>query len=479
MPGGIPLQLTDYSAKQLVALMASKQTAPSEVMAAHLARIDAFNPAINAIVAMRPAEELLREAKLLDDQPVCGPLHGLPWAVKDLMATRGITTTWGSPLHANFVPQADELAAARIRAAGAVLIGKTNTPEWGHGSHSFNPVYGVTRNPYATAYSAGGSSGGTAAALAARLMPLGDGSDMMGSLRNPAGFCNIYGFRPSWGLIPNEPGGDLFLHTLSTLGPMARDVEDLVLLLDVLAEPNPQIPFGHGPANLSRNHRPANLTGKRIGWLSDWGGAFPCEAGILPACEKALSIFADQGGEIIALDPVFSAAAMWEAWTTLRSLVIYGSKRALWENPETRAQIKPETLWEIERGARLTAAEITRASQIRSDWYGTAQQLMTQFDALVLPSAQVWPFPAEWRWPEAIAGTAMDTYHRWMEVVVPASLIGLPALSVPVGFDDKGRPSGMQIMGAHGCDGKILAIGEAYHRATGWPRKHPPQLPAA
>lgn len=471
------MDLTEFSASTLVAMMAQKQTSPSEVMAAHLDRIERYNPAINALVALRPRDALMAEARALDGLPVSGSLHGLPWAIKDLLETEGICTTWGSPLYAGHIPAQDALAVARIRRAGAIIMGKTNTPEWGHGSHSFNPVYGVTRNPYDTGCSAGGSSGGTAAALAARLMPLGDGSDMMGSLRNPAGFCNVYGYRPSWGLVPGERGDDLFLQTLSTLGPMARDIADLVRLLDILAEPCPFSPFGRGAPDLARHHAPADLRGKRIGWLADWGGAYRCEPGILESCANGLAVLQELGAEIEPLPPPFPATAIWEAWTTLRALVIYGSKSALWEKLETREQIKPETAGEIETGAKLTPQQITRASQIRSDWHVAAHQLFASgYDALVLPTAQVWPFPAQWRWPQEINHHKMDNYHRWMEVVIPVSLIGLPALSAPVGFDPQGRPAGMQIIGANGADAAILAIGEAYHRATQWPQKAPPTL---
>lgn len=300
----------------------------------------------------------------------------------------------------------------------------------------------------------------------------------MGSLRNPAGFCNIYGYRPSWGLVPNEIGGDLFVHTMATLGPMARDIEDLVLLLDVLAEPYSLSPFGQKHTGFATNHAPADLRGKRIAWLGNWGGAYPCEAGILERCEKGLAVLSELGAEIVPLEPPFSSQALWEAWITLRSLVIYGSKRALWEKPETRKLIKPETLWEIENGAGLTAQQIMHASQIRSDWYVSAHRLFAEYDALIMPTAQVWPFPADWRWPQHINGQPMDSYHRWMEVVVPVSLIGLAALSVPVGFDQRGRPTGMQIIGASGADAEILAIGETYHRATLWPQRKPPMLAA-
>ena len=467
------MDLTTLSASALSRLIAARQVAPSEVMAAHLARIAAVNPAINAVVSLRDPDALMAEARAADDAPRAGWLHGLPFAVKDLVATAGLRTTWGSPLYADFVPAKDDLLAARLRAAGAILIGKTNTPEWGHGSHSFNPVHGVTRNPYAPERTAGGSSGGAAAALAARLVPVADGSDMMGSLRNPAAFCNVYGFRPTWGLVPQDAVGDTHLATLATEGPMARDIEDLARLLQVMAGENPEAPFARAPepyADLLQG----DLAGKRIGWLGDWGGAYGCEAGILERCEAGLATLADLGAVVEALPPPFPAEQLWQSWTTLRAMLNAGAKGALYADPAKRALLKPETQWEIEQGAGLSAQAVYEASVIRSRWYARAARLFDRFDFLVLPTAQVWPFPVDWRWPQTIEGRAMDTYHRWMEVVVPASLIGLPALSLPCGFGAGGLPMGMQLIGRAGADAAVLAAGAAYHAATDWPGRCPP-----
>ena len=238
------MPLTDASASDLMRLIRARRVSATEIMADYLKRIAALNPKINAIVSQIDPDEALRAARGADDSAPQGWLHGIPLAPKDLVATRGIRTTWGSPLFARHIPGQDDLVVARMRAAGGIFIGKTNTPEWGHGSHSFNPVHGTTLNPYDRGRSAGGSSGGAAAALAARLLPIADGSDMMGSLRNPAAFCNVYGFRPTWGLVPQDAEGDTCLHTLSTEGPMARTIEDLARLLETLSGPNPETPFG-------------------------------------------------------------------------------------------------------------------------------------------------------------------------------------------------------------------------------------------
>ncbi|MCB2129702.1 MAG: amidase [Rhodobacteraceae bacterium] len=476
------MDLTEQSARDLTAGLRSGRLSAHRLMQATLERIGRVNPAINAVVSLRDADALLSEARAADLVPVDrrGALHGLPVAVKDLVATKGLRTTFGSPLYADHLPDADDLIAARLRGAGAILIGKTNTPEWGHGSHTFNPVHGVTRNPYDPGRSAGGSSGGAAAALAARMVALADGSDMMGSLRNPAAFCNVYGFRPSWGLVPQDAGGEVFLATLSTDGPMARSPGDLALLLDVLAGPNPEVPFCRPVPDLSGLKSgawdDAGLKGKRLGWLADWGGAYPMEPGILTQCGTALEVFRSLGATVDDLPPPFPAEALWQSWTTLRAMLNAGSKADLARDPARRALTKPETLWEIERGTGLTAAEVHAASVIRSDWYAAAARLFGDYDALILPAAQVWPFPAEWRWPIEVAGRGMDTYHRWMEVVIPVSLIGLPCLALPAGFGAEGLPTGIQLFGPTGSDAAILGLGAAYHAATDWPGRCPPAL---
>jgi len=468
--------MLSWSATELSAAIHARKVSPSEVMAAHLAQVDAWNGAVNALVSCRDPEALMMQARALDDVTPKGWLHGIPFAVKDLVATRGLRTTYGSPVYRDHVPITDDLLAARLRGAGAIITAKTNVPEWGQGSHSFNPIFGVTRNPYDQSRSAGGSSGGAAAALATRMVWVADGSDMMGSLRNPAAFCNVYGLRPTWGLVPQDAEGDTFLSTLSTEGPMARTVEDLARLLAVLAGENPETPF---PRALPALPLDRDLKGLRIGWLADWGGAYPMEPGILDLCATALGQMQGMGAVVEDLPPPFPADELWQSWTTLRAMLNAGAKRGLAEDPAARAQTKPETLWEIEQGLTLTAEGVYQASVIRSRWFAHAARLFQTYDAVVLPSAQVWPFPAEWRWPETINGRQMDTYHRWMEVVIPASLIGLPALSVPVGFGAAGLPMGMQIIGRSGDDGGVLAIGQAWHRATDWPGQQPPLAAAA
>ncbi len=439
---------------QLAALRAGTIT-PRELMTATLDWINDINPGINAIVALRDRDTLLHEAERAPQ----GPLQGLPMAIKDLAETAGIVTSYGSPAFRDHVPAADSPMVARLRRAGAVIIGKTNTPEFGLGSHSYNPVYGVTRNPYDRTRSAGGSSGGAGAALATRMVALADGSDMMGSLRNPAGWNNVFGFRPSYGLVAGSGPGDLFLAQLSTEGPMARSIRDLELLLTIQSEHDPRHPHSSGP------YRPETTDAKlRIGWLGNWGGAYAMEPGVLELCEAAVRVFENLGHSVTALAPPYPAEALWDAWTLLRSWTIAGNLAPLLQKaPEL---VKPELQWEIERGLAATAADIRRASAIRSDWFRCTARM--KVDILALPSAQIFALDADWHWPQQIAGTTMDSYHRWMEIVVPASLTGLPALCVPAGFSSEGTPMGVQLIGHRGQDAAVLNLGREYEAATDW-----------
>ena len=464
------MTLLTLDASDLLSRLRDGSVSAAALMEATLERIETVNPRLNAIVDLRDRAALMAEAEAAGRAQARGALHGLPIAVKDLADVKGLRTSSGSPLLREFIAAEDEPAVARMRAAGAIFIGKTNTPEFGLGSHTFNPVHGATGNAYDPSRSAGGSSGGAAVALAAGMVALADGSDMMGSLRNPAAWNNVYGFRPSWGRVPSGSDGDLFLHPLATLGPMARSPEDLALLLDVMAGPLPQQPLGRG------GHRGAPLPDARparIGWLADWGGAYPMEPGILAQCEEALGGGEDQGHRVDRLQAPFPAEKLWQAWITLRSFAVASGLRVF---QDRKAQLKQAARWELERGLALTGQEIQAASDIRSDWQRAAVRLFEDYDALVLPSAQCWPFPLQLEHPAEIAGRAMDSYHRWMEVVVPVSLLGLPALAAPAGFGAEGLPMGFQMFGRQGRDREILALGAAYHAATRWPQTAPPAL---
>ncbi|MDA8602884.1 amidase [Alphaproteobacteria bacterium] len=460
----------DQSASALLADLASRRLSAEALMVATLDRIAERNPAVNAVVGLADPGALLAQARALDAGPVMGPLHGLPLAIKDLVNVQGIRSTRGSPIFADFVPESDDVLAARLRASGAILIGKTNVPEFGLGSHTFNPVYGRTNNPYNPARTCGGSSGGAGVALALGMVALADGSDMMGSLRNPAAWSNVYGFRPSWGRVPAEPAQDRTLHKMATSGPMARSPADVALLLDVMSHADPLRPDVPAPAPTAPLH-PAVLTRMRIGWLSDWSGALPMEAGILEQCETSLQVLRDLGASVEHVPAPLPFETLWQSWITLRSWQVGAALVALQDNKDL---MKDSVQWELERALRMTALEAHDASAARAQWLAHATELFQSYDALILPTTQVWPFDINLPWPTEIAGVEMDTYHRWMAVTVPVSLIGLPSLSMPAGFGDSGLPVGMQLFGPRGADAKILAMGEAYHRQTLWPQRHPP-----
>jgi amidase len=395
----------------------------------------------------------------------------MPQAPKDLAATAGIRTTFGSPILKDFVPDTDAIVVERARAAGAILIGKTNTPEFGLGSHTYNTVFGTTLNAWDRSRSAGGSSGGAAVALAARMLPVADGSDMMGSLRNPAAFNNAVGFRPSFGRVPSL-GNELFFGQLAVNGPMGRSVADVAALLATQAGHDPRDPLSLADEDLSVDlHR--DIAGARIGWLGDFGGYLPFEPGVLELCHDALGAFRRLGCHVEEVAPGFDMDRLWQTWRTLRHFLIAGGQAADYGDPARRARMKPELLWEIEHGQRLTAAEVHAASLGRSDWYRYMLDLFAAYDFLILPSAQVFPFSAGLDWPKAVNGREMDTYHRWMEVVIGPTLAGLPVAAMPAGFSAEGLPAGIQIIGRPRGDRQVLSAAAAYERATDWLGRHP------
>jgi len=460
-------------ALDLSSALERRDVSAREVMQATLDRIAAVNGTVNAIVSLRDPDQLLAEAEAADIAPRGGWMHGIPIAIKDLANAAGLPTSQGSPIFAGQVAAQDDLPVARIKAAGAIVIGKTNTPEFGLGSHTYNLVHGATCNPYDLSRSSGGSSGGAAAALATRMLAVADGSDMMGSLRNPAGWNNVYGMRPGWGIVPGEPAGDLFLHQLATAGPMARSPSDLAALLDTMAGADPRLPLSQDQA-ATLPEMAKGLPPQRIGWLGDWGGALPFEGGLLDLSADALAQMGELGHQITPMAAPFNADAIWDSWITLRSFAVAGGARALHEDPGTRAMLKTAAIWEIERGLALSAMDVQRASEIRSDWFRTVCGLFDQHDVLVLPSAQMWPFDVTLDYPKEISGTTMDTYHRWMQVVIPASLLGLPVVNVPAGFGQNGLPAGLQLIGPKGSDARLLQLAQQWHMATLWPQQRPP-----
>jgi len=449
-------------------------------MTAYLAQIDRVNQQVNAIVSLRDPEVLLQEAQAKDDSLAQGIsdgwMHGFPHAVKDLVATRGVRTTQGSPLFADVVPVQDALLVQRLRQAGAIVIGKTNVPEFGLGSHSYNPVFGATRNAYAEDRTAGGSSGGAAVAVALRMLPVADGSDTGGSLRNPAAYNNVFGFRPSLGRVPRHQP-EVFFQSLGTDGPLARTVADLAHLLSSMCGYDPKAPLSldADPLELLQPLQ-RDFAGTHLAWLGDLDGYLPMEPGVLECCQSALSAFESIGCTIDHVVPDFDLESLWWAWLVLRQWFMLSSLAPLYADPAKRAKMKPEAQWEVENGLRLTAESVLRASEVRTAWYLALLPLFERYEALLLPSAQVFPFDVKMTWPHEIAGRTMDTYHRWMEVAIGPTMAGLPAMSVPAGFSPTGLPMGVQVIGAPRADRSALQLAYAYEQASRWVERHPPPL---
>jgi amidase len=475
-----PSNIVMLDAVPLAAAIRSRRISCVEVMRAYLDHIEALNPKVNAIVALQDRPALLaqaheRDAQLARGEPT-GPLHGFPFAVKDLAPVKGMPMTMGSPLLKDFIPPADGIMVERLRRAGAIFIGKTNTPEFGLGSHTYNPVYGATRNAYDQTRSAGGSSGGAAVALALRMLPVADGSDYGGSLRNPAGWNNVFGFRTSYGVVPPD-ARDAWLPSMGVLGPMARNVADLALLLSVQAGHDPRAPLsmaGDGArfgGRLERDHG-----GKRIAWVGDFNGYLPYEPGVLDVCRQALETFEAMGCIVEEAQPDFSIEAVWRAWLTLRAWQSGSALLAWYEDPAKRALMKPEAVFEVERGLKLSAFDITAASVVRTEWYQAVRRFFETYDYLVLPTAQLFPFAVELDWPREIAGRRMETYHGWMKGVLPVTMAGCPALAAPAGFNAQGLPMGIQIVGPNQADLACLELAHAYDTATAWATRRPPPL---
>ena len=464
-------ELTDLCAEALSQGLAARRFSCRELMAATLDRIGRENPRHNAIVSLRDPVALLREADVCDQELAQGHrrgwMHGLPQAIKDAVAVAGVRTTLGSRL-VDFVPSQDDLVVQRMRSAGAIVIGRTNSPEFGLGSHTFNDVHGTTRNAFDPSRSAGGSSGGAAVALATRMLAVADGSDFMGSLRNPAGWNNVYGLRPSQGRVPNWPLVDAWVAQLSTCGPMARTVLDLARLLDVQAGYDPRVPLsldgGGGFAEAVLGALPGDAR-VRIAWLADLGGHLAMEEGVLAACEGALHRFEEAGATVDAVAPPFDAASVWEAWLVWRRWLVSGRIAPYLTRPEQRGQVKPEALWEVDNAAGLTGEETMRASVVRTAFHRQMLRLLERHDLVALPTAQVWPFDATLRWPSEIAGRTMDTYHRWMETTIYATFAGLPCIAVPAGFGPGGLPMGLQLIGRPRADAEVLRIAAALEPA--------------
>jgi amidase len=469
------MDITNLPAHALSDAIRKRQVSCREVMRVTLERIEAVNPVHNAIVSLRDGDSLLREADERDAQlrrgtTPAGPIgwmHGMPQAIKDMAQTAGIRTTLGSPLLRDFVPTEDGLMVQRMKAAGCIVIGKTNTPEFGLGSHTFNEVFGVTRNAYDPSRSAGGSSGGAAVALATRMLPVADGSDFMGSLRNPAAWNNVFGFRPSQGRVPTWPAQDVWVSQLGTEGPLGRTVQDVAMLLDVQAGYDARSPLALDRAErFAQTLNQFDAKSVRVGWLGDLEGHLAMEPGILESCAQGLQRLGDLGCAVEPVLPGFAPEAVWHAWLIWRHWLVAARLAPYLANPDNRALIKPEALWEYDQATNLSGAQALAASAQRSAFYQQMLRLFERCDVLALPTAQVWPFDAGQRWPTRIAGRDMDTYHRWMEVTIYATFAGLPSISVPVGFSPAGLPMGMQLIGRPRGDLAVLQLAHAYEQTA-------------
>jgi len=479
--GGCVSDICMHDAITLAGLLRGRDVSAREVVSAHIARIEAFDPVINAVVT-RTFEAAMERAADADQAAargnLLGLLHGLPVAHKDLAETAGVRTTYGSPLFATNVPQRDALVVQRMARAGAISLGKTNVPEFGAGSHTVNPVFGATHNPYDLSRSAGGSSGGAAAALAARLIALADGSDLGGSLRNPASFCNVVGLRPSPGRVPNWPLADV-ADQFSVVGPMGRTVADAALLLAVLAGPDPRVPLSldqpppavDDPAQVGAL-LDRDLSGLRVAWSPDLG--LPVEPGVLQVLAPARQVLAGLGGSITDAAPDLSGAD--ELFRTFRAFAFATFRRDLL----TRApgMVGPNVTWNTQRGLELTTADLSRATVLRAELAERVTEFFADADVLACPVSQVAPFDVTLDWVHEINGQPLHTYLDWMASAYLISATGLPAISVPAGFTPGGLPVGLQLVGRRSGDWDLLAVAHAFESATGHAATVPQSAPS-
>ncbi len=462
--------ITDLDAIALSRAIHARELSCVEVMRAYLERIHRLNVRFTAIVNLAADDVLLGQAAACDAELARGAsrgwMHGMPQAIKDTGAAIGFATTYGSPLLKDAVARSDSIMVERMKAAGCIVIGKTNMPEFGLGSNTYNKLFGPTGNAWDPSVSAGGSSGGAAVCLAQRLLPVADGSDFMGSLRNPGGWNHVFGLRPSQGRVPYGPVADVWLRQLGAEGPMARTVRDLAQLLSTQAGYDARAPLSiaQGPQSFVPGPQ-ASVQGRRIAWLGDLGGHLATEPGVIAVCQQALQDMAGGGAHIEPLTTIgVDLDRVWQAWLLWRRALVAPNVGAVMPlRPDAREHIKPEALWEFDQAQQLSAVDFMRASETRSRLYAALLALFERFDALALPVAQVWPFPIEQHWPKQIAGRTMDTYHRWMETTIYATFAGLPAISVPAGFHANGRwPMGLQLIGRPLGDAALLELAAGY-----------------
>ena len=439
-------------------LLDSGEVSSRELLAAHFRRIEEVNPELNAIVTLTP-EIAYQRALAADDAQARGEtlglLHGLPIAHKDITDTAGVLTTMGSPIYKDRVPEKDDLIVERIRNAGAIMVGKTNTPEFGAGSQTFNEVFGVTSNPYDTSKTCGGSSGGAAVALAARMLPIADGSDLGGSLRNPASFCNVVGFRPSGGRVPTVPSSNLWM-PMATKGPMARTVSDISLFMQAIAGPHQLAPSSNIESpDIFSGSLERNFEGTTVAWSPDLGG-LPVDSAVRTALASVPDRLSNLGCEVVEKWPDLSDAP--EIFQTLRAEIFAHSYASLLETH--RDQLKATVIWNAEKGLAMSMKDHGEACFKQAQMFAELQHFMADIDFLACPVTQVPPFSKEIEYPKEIEGIRFDTYIDWMRSCSDITTTTHPAISVPAGFTPEGLPVGLQIVG------KAATIGQCWNLLT-------------
>jgi amidase len=462
MPGSDVCSLT---AVEMAGLIRRKELSAREVMSAHLRQIERVNPEVNAIVTLA-AERAMENARCADEAQArgadIGPLHGLPVVHKDLFETAGMRTTFGSPLFKDYVPQQDAIPVARIKQAGAIAVGKTNTPEFGAGSQTFNTVFGVTKNPFDSSKTCGGSSGGSAVSLACHMTPLADGTDMGGSLRNPAAFCGVVGIRVAPGRVP-DPGTINAWSTLSVSGPMARTVADVALLLSVMAGPDARCPISiEEPGSCFAGSLDRSFRGVRVAWFRDFGG-IPFDGRIVAAVNAQRKVFEGLGCVVEEAEPDLTGAD--EAFLTMRALAYvanHGEKVR-----SHREVVKEAIVWEVERGCKLCAADIARAQGQHTRAWNQMRLFLERYEYFILPTTQVPPFDVNQPYVTEIEGVRMENYIDWMKSCYLVSIVESPAISVPCGLTSEGLPVGLQIVGRHREEWSVLQMAHAFEQARG------------
>jgi len=473
----VPLSERDLCltpATELVKLYRARRVSPLEVMQAVLARIDQVNPQVNAYVTVA-RESALRAAraatKVLKRGAALPPLFGVPVSIKDNTPTKGIRTTWGSKMFEHHVPEEDALIVERLRAAGAIVAGKTNTPEFGAGANTFNAVFGATRNPWNLALTCGGSSGGAAVALATGMGPLAQGTDIGGSLRIPAAFCGVVGFRTTAGLVPVYPG-ELAWDSIDVAGPMARTVADVALMLSAIAGTDDRAPLSYAvdTREFLKAVRAPSVTGWRVAWTPDLNGLIPVDGEVMRVAEGATRIFKSLGAKVEAVCPDFSEVNdIVLAMRGLSMAALHAEKLAEWKN-----QMQKGLVWNIEQGLRLTPQEIGRGEKLRTKLWHRVRTFMETHDLMILPTVAIPPFPVEQPYPTEINGKRLENYTQWFFLTYGISVTGLPAISVPCGFTQGGLPVGLQIVGRRRQEAAVLRAAAAFEAAAPWTDRLPP-----